>query len=338
MPTRGKTPPTVALVLLALLAAIPMPSKSAQPPDTASCNQPADDAVTWVDLPGQLPFQALPSADGCWIFVSLATGNGEAGDNEPKGSVALLKRSGGHIDLIRVTHVGGNPNGMVLTHDGQWLVVADGNRIAFLDTQRLISGEEPPVLGYWNDGTHAPGRVYVNITSDDEYLFVSDENVGTVTVIRLSAARSSKFSKPATVGRIPVGRGPVAVTFSPDGRYLYVTSVAMPPTKQWPAECVREWDPKSKANAQGAIFVIDVARAKTDPSKAVIAEAKAGCTPIRLVLSPSGDVAYVTARGGNALLAFDTEKLITDPSHALQGKVPPARRRLESLWWMPDGK
>jgi DNA-binding beta-propeller fold protein YncE len=310
------------LGLLVLLAAIPILSRAAQPPDTASCNQSADDAVTWVDLPGQLPFQALPSADGCWIFVSLAAGNGEASDNEPKGSVALLKRSGGHIDLIHLTHVGGNPSGMVLTHNGQLLVVADGNRVAFLDTQRLISGDDTPVLGYWNDGTHAPGRVYVNVTADDKYLFVSDENVGTITVISLSAVRSSKFIRPATVGRIHVGRGPVAVTLSPDDRYLYVTSIAMPPIKEWPAECVREWDPKSKPNAQGAIFVIDVARAKTDPAKAVIAAAKAGCTPIRLVLSPSGDIAYVTARGGNALLAFDTQKLITDPSHALQGKVP----------------
>ncbi|HEY0799245.1 MAG TPA: YncE family protein [Steroidobacteraceae bacterium] len=322
LPASETKPTAVVLVLSVLFAAIPMPSRAAQPPDTESCNQPADDAVTWIDLPGQLPFQALPSADGCWIFVSLATGNGEASDNEPKGGVALLKRSGGHIGVIRVTHVGGNPTGMVLTHDGQLLVVADGNRIAFLDTQRLISGDDTPVLGYWNDGTHAPERVYVNVTSDDKYLFVSDENVGTITVVSLAAARSSKFSKPATVGRIPVGPGPVAVTLSPDERYLYSTSIAMPPTKEWPAECVREWNPKPRPSTQGAIFVIDVARAKTDPPKAVIAAVKAGCTPIRLVLSPSGDIAYVTSRGGNALLAFDTQNLITDPSHALRGKVP----------------
>jgi DNA-binding beta-propeller fold protein YncE len=313
---------SAVLAVIVVLAGILASAKAAQTPDTASCNQPAHDAVTWIDLPGQLPFQALPSTDGCWIFVSLATGNGEAGDNEPKGGVALIKRSAGHMELVRVIHVGGNPTGMVLTHDGQLLVVADGNRVAFLDTQSLISGDEAPVLGYWTDGVRAPEHVYVNVTSDDKYLFVSDENAHTITVVRLPAARGSKHFKPTAVGKIPVGDGPVAVTFSPDERYLYITTITMPLTKEWPAECVREWDPKAKPNAQGAIFIVDVARATSDTGNAVVRVAKGGCSPVRLVLSPKGDTAYVTARGGNALLIFDTHKLIADPNHALLGKVP----------------
>jgi YVTN family beta-propeller protein len=35
----------------------------------------------------------------------------------------------------------------------------------------------------------------------------------------------------------------------------------------------------------------------------------AGCNPVRVALSPAGDRAYVTARGSNALLVFDTAKL-----------------------------
>jgi DNA-binding beta-propeller fold protein YncE len=48
----------------------------------------------------------------------------------------------------------------------------------------------------------------------------------------------------------------------------------------------------------------------------------AGCHPVRLALSAQGDVAYVTARKSNALLAFDTAKLVGDSTHAGIGSVP----------------
>jgi DNA-binding beta-propeller fold protein YncE len=290
--------------------------------DSAACNEPAADSVVWIELPGELPFQALPSTDGCWIYVSLATGDGEARDDDPRGNVALLRRSRGHIGLVRVAHVGGNPNGMALTHDGRLLAVADGNRVAFLDTQRLISGDGSPVVGYWKDSTEAPGHEFVNITSDDKYLFVSDENVRTISVISLVSVRDSQSPPSSSAGKIPVGLGPVALTFSEDERYLYTTTLSMPTTSAWPEECVPEWDPHAVRKPQGAVFAIDVARAKADPANAVIAVAKAGCSPVRLVLSDSGSIAYVSARGDNALLAFDTRKLVADPDHALLGKVP----------------
>jgi len=211
---------------------------------------------------------------------------------------------------------------MALTHDGRLLAVADGNRVAFLDTQRLISGDGSPVLGFWKDSTEAPGHEFVNITSDDKYLFVSDENVRTISVISLVSVRDSQFPPSSSVGKIPVGLGPVALTFSEDERYLYTTTLSMPTTSAWPEECVPEWDPHAVRKPQGAVFAIDVARAKADPANAVIAVAKAGCSPVRLVLSDSGSIAYVSARGDNALLAFDTRKLVVDPDHALLAKVP----------------
>jgi DNA-binding beta-propeller fold protein YncE len=313
-------------LLLAILASVsewtPAQAAAGQPPDTTACNQPSVEPITWVDLPGSHAFQAVPTHDGCWIFVSLATGDAEASDSDAAANVAVFARRGGHISLVRVVHVGGNPNGMVLTHDGRLLVVADGNRVAFLDTHKLTLQHGSPVLGYWNDGTKAPGRTYVNVTLDDKYLFISDENVGTVTVLDLAKARTSRFAPTATVGRIPVGNGPIAVTLSPDDRYLYTTSLNMPPAPEWPVECKPEWDPQAPPNTQGAIFIVDVVRAKTDPARSVIATAKAGCTPVRLVLSPQGDVAYVTARGEDALLAFDTHRLLLDPKRALIGTVP----------------
>jgi hypothetical protein len=43
--------------------------------------------------------------------------------------------------------------------------------------------------------------------------------------------------------------------------------------------------------------------------------------PVRVALSASGAVAWVTARGGNALLAFKTALLVTDPVHAFVASI-----------------
>jgi YVTN family beta-propeller protein len=67
---------------------------------------------------------------------------------------------------------------------------------------------------------------------------------------------------------------------------------------------------------------VDVARAKTDPANSVIAKIPAGCSTVRLVISPKGERAFVTARNSNALLVFDTAKLISDPAHSQIATVP----------------
>jgi len=282
---------------------------------TTDCNQPTSEPIAWVNLPGAHAFQALPSNDGCWIFVSLPPDDVAATAANRAAQIAIFARKAGRISLSRVAHVGGNPSGMALTHDGRILVVADGNRVGFFDTARLVSGKRNPVLGYWNDGAKFPGRVYVTITSDDAYLFVSDEFADTVTVINLARAKATRFAATATVGRIPMGDGPVAVTLSRDEQYLFATSLSMPASSDWPPECQPDRKP------QGAIIVVNVATAKTDPAHAVVATVRAGCEPVRLVLSPPGDVAYVSARGDDLLLAFDTTKLVQDPTRALLGKV-----------------
>ena len=69
-------------------------------------------------------------------------------------------------------------------------------------------------------------------------------------------------------------------------------------------------------------LVVDVSRATHDPANAVVGAVPAGCNPVRLVTSPDGSVAYVSARTDNVLLAFDSRKLLGDPAHALIGRVP----------------
>lgn len=296
------------------------PSAAAQQPEAVhGCNVATPEPITFVDVPGT-PFQALPSADGCWVFVSMPGGQGR-----PQGSskIGALRRSGGKLSIERVMPIDGNATGMVLTHDGQTLIVAAGARIAFIDVEKLVKTRADAVLGYLDEPGRL-GRIYANVTSDDKTLFVADENAQTITVIDLAKIRASHFHASSTVGKIPTGAAPIALTFSPDEKVLYTTSQRAPKGLNWPNECKREGGTAADTtlvNSQGAILIVDVARAQSDPDHSLVGAVPAGCSAVRLVLSPSGDRAYVTARNSNALLVFDTAKLRSDPAHARIGAV-----------------
>jgi DNA-binding beta-propeller fold protein YncE len=293
------------------------------------CNQPAPEAISFVDVPGH-PFTPIPTRDGCWIFVSL-----ENSKNGPPSGVAVLQRSHGTVSLSRVIPTDRGPAGMVLTHDGQLLIGAVDDRLVFLDTSRMISGEGSAVLGYLREPEYhgelgemkvtTPGAVYVNVTSDDRLLLASDEWAQRITVVNLEKARDSGFSADSIIGTIPTGGLPIAIALSHDERYLYTTSETAAKEWGWPIECKPEGQDPSKAKAeypQGAVVVIDVAKARKDPTNSVIAKVPAGCSAVRLATSPKGDRIYVTARNANSLFVFDASKLLRDPDHSLVGKVP----------------
>lgn len=287
------------------------------PPDR--CNQPTPEAVAYVELP--VPFAAIPSSDGCWIFASVSRPNG----------IAVLEREGGRITQRRIIPTGGSGWGtggsvwgMVLTRDGQMLLAVGEGRVVFVDVPRAKLGDGDPVLGDLVYDRSAES-VQVNVTADDRFAFVSDERRQRITVIDVARARRSRFSPASVVGSIPVGWSPVALTFSPDDRFLYATSQAALSSSKWPNECESQGaDPTRPSffTPQGAIHVIDVERAKSDAAHAVIATVPAGCAPVRLAIAPKGDFVYVTARHSDLLLVFDTRKLTADPEHARVAAIP----------------
>lgn len=317
---------TVAVALLTLSWAAAC-ARSSLPPSGADCS-PAR-AVSEIALPGN-PFQALATADGCYAFVSLV-GPVEPGDprrpprpGAPKGGVAVVRIAGGEPALLGVTQLEGSPYGMVLTHDGRLLIVASDDRVAFLDPLRLIAGSPDAVLSYLRDAPDA-GRVYANVTPDDRWLFLSDESARAISVVDLARARASSFDAEAVVGQIPVGRAPIALTFSPDHRLLYTTSQVAPESYGWPPVCRAPGSDTLRQRstyAKGAILVVDVARATRHPASSVVGAVSAGCNPVRLAISPTGAIAYVPARTDNALLAFDTRKILADSGNALIARVP----------------
>lgn len=312
---------TTALLAISMVILLSASATLAQRSDvsrTSQCNAAATEPVSYVALPGH-PFSTVPSKDGCWIFVSVSSANPRSANG-----VAMLSRAGGRITLKRVFPVEASPTGMVMTHDGKLLIVADDEFVVFLDVLRMTSGRGDPILGYISDGNFS-GSVYANVTSDDKILFVSDENTATITVINLERARAEGFKDNAKLGKIPVGEAPIALTFSPDERWLYTTSEIAAKSFNWPIACKPEGQDPATAKPQypeGAIIVVDVNRARTDPAHSVVSRVPAGCSPVRMARSPNGERVYVTARNSNALLAFDTAALRTDIDHAQVGKVP----------------
>jgi len=300
-------------LIVAVLLSIPTPLRAQE----SACNAPARDPIVNLDMPGR-PFEPVVTSDGCWIFVTLLPRQGGDG-----GSVTVVHRSGGSLTLTRTVPIKGNPTGAVLTHDDKLLIIADGDYLAFLDADRLRSGNGDSVLGYIGDGSPV-GFIYANVSADDRYLFASAERGAAILVVDLAQARADGFQGRGGVARLDVGNAPISVTLSPDGRYLYTTSEVAIPAWNWPRSCQPE-NPNGRRNVpyhpQGAIIVFDVGRAVADPAHAAVSRVAAGCSPVRLVLSPLGDVAYVSARGDNMLHAFDTQRLVSDTAHALLGKV-----------------
>ncbi len=325
------------------------------------CNAPATSPSVTIALPSN-PFAARPSADGCWVFVSVGGAN---------GGIAVLRRQDGHIEMLRVVHIAPAPLGLALTHDGKLLIAAANSSVVVLDVGRMTSGAEDPILGTFSgpEGTFAQS-VYVNITPDDKLLFVSEEAAAVITVIDLQRARAGGFKTDAVIGNVPVGGAPIALTFSSDGKWLYTTSESAAPDWKWPNACKLEGLPQTPeqmaalkadaerqvaaleaqiagasgkgaaqlqqqidswkavanvtsgdqlVNPEGAVVVVDVARARSDPANAVAARIPAGCSAVRMAISPDGRRIYVTARNSNAVEVFDTAKLVSDPDHSRLG-------------------
>lgn len=266
---------------------------------SSRCNDAAAHVVTQVDVPGR-PFAAVPSADGCVIFVSLTAKSG-------RSQIIALARSTGAMSQVRALTVPGQLTGLALSQDGRTLAGANGRGVALISVQRLLNGAEEAILGMLDEGDGA-GSVYVAFSPDDRLLAVSDERKNKLSIYDLAAMRAGEGVR--MLGQVRTGAAPVGLAFSPDGRRLYSTSEVVP------GERVCQAESRGTMHPQGALTVIDVERVRADLESAVIAKVAAGCNPVRVVLSPAGDRAYVTARGSNAVQVFDASKLVEDPDHS----------------------
>lgn len=266
----------------------------------ADCNKPAADAVTQVVVPGH-PFSAIPTPDGCTLFVSLL---------DKQSRIAVVARDNGALSLARVVPAEGAVAGMALSPDGRFLAAAADRKVLVFDAGKLAAGADDAMVASSAGDAHA-GAIYAGFSRDGSLLFVANESGASLSVY--SAAGLPGALK--LLGQIPTGSAPVGLAFSPDGKILYSTSQAGPPG--WERKCTTE----GPAHPEGILLVIDVARAAADPQHAVLGGVAAGCNPVRVALSPDGATAYVTSRGANAIQVFDTTRLLNDPTHASRGTV-----------------
>ncbi len=261
---------------------------------------------------GGRPFGVATTSDGKWTFVSGDDlGSSGAGSS---GQVAVFSDSGFAPKPVRTISLPApSVAGETLTHDGRYLLAAEGSGAVVVSVARAEQGAPHAVLGALSQpgsaGAGLAGSAIEVVTSpDDHFAFVADEYANELAVFNLHTAIASSFHDSGYVGTIPLGQSVVGMAVSPDGKRLYATSEAAATGA-------------TVNSGSGTVTAIDVQRAETAPASAVISTAQAGCGAVRIAVSPDGKTVWVTARESDELLAFSAAKLITAPSKALIAKV-----------------
>ena len=241
---------------------------------------------------GAHPFGVNTTPDGKFTFVSRAD-----------GIVVLSNGSGLAPAVDHVISVPGLQKAAALTHNGKYLVAALNSGAVVVDVAAAEQGSSQAIVGTLTS-SFGSGAVEVGISPDDKFVFVTLQESAAMAVFNLQTALTHGFGSSAVVGKVSLGQQPVGLTFSPDAKLMYVTSM----TKA-----------KTQGAAVGTVSVIDTALAETTPSKAVKASADAGCDPVRAITD--GTTVWVTSRESNALLGFSASRLVSDPEHALVARV-----------------
>lgn len=229
----------------------------------------------------------------------------------------LLRRYSLPETYVKFNRTFEGAQGVTLLHDGRYLFLAAGPGAIVIDTARALAGlpASDIVVGLLNGttATQDPGvqAIEITLSKDNQYAFVSQEygpvdlsGIGNIDVFKLHWHHNGSVTS-TPVGFVSLGSAVVGSALSPDGRRLYVTSeVSGQPNK-----------------TGGILSVLDVKTLQVNPSKAVLANATAGCQPVRVIVSKDGKTVWTTPRASNYLLAFDAATLVSDPNNALRAAV-----------------
>jgi DNA-binding beta-propeller fold protein YncE len=244
------------------------------------------------------PFSVLSIAGTDFAVASATTGGAQ-----PRGELELLRVASGSASIVRSSVLPGTTaaDGMALSHNGRWLAVTTFDDTLLVSVANLIAGDADPVLGRLDDG--ASGQIEAAFSVDDDFLFVTDEDSDQLSVFNVERAVVNGFATSGVaVGRVLLSAGPVGIAVSPDGLWVYVTT-------------------EGPDGGPGFLWLLDAHIASQDPAAAIVSHVGAGCNPVRVALSPTGDMAWVTARASDALIGFSTNDLRTQPSRAVKAVV-----------------
>jgi serine/threonine-protein kinase len=241
---------------------------------------------------GGNPFMVEAAPGGTYSFVTL--GN----------SIAVLKNGGSLAPTVFSTFSApGAKRGEAITPNGKYLLAAAGSGAIVINVADAEQGSGSPITGMLTS-PYGKGAVEVAISPDNKFAFVTLQDSADMVVFNLASALTNGFGPSDVVGRIKLGQQPVGMAISPDGNWLYVTSMARI---------------KTPHPSQGTITVIDLHRAEVKPSSAVTSVATAGCSPVRVLAS--GDHVWVTSRESDTLLCFSATSLRSNPAHSLIARV-----------------
>ena len=279
-----------------------------------ACLEPLAEPITVVQVQGQTGVPT-PSRDGCWLYLVV--------DRQAAGStsgVAVFKRSGNTFSEVRTVAIPVTlPRaGLVLTPDGTMLVASSADTVTVFDVAKLTSGNGDPTLGQVKG---IPGSSRTAMTPDGHVVFFMVFGGNRMAVIDLERARKNGFSPDALAPTyVPTGRNPINPVVSPDGRFVYGTSLFAPDILAPEQKCFGGKQPQS------AIQVIDVQRARVDPATATIGWTfPAGCGGNAIAVSPDGR--RLSNAAADAIFeaeALPSELVVYDTAGVGAGK-PPAR-------------
>jgi hypothetical protein len=221
-----------------------------------------------------------------WAFVSYPDSH-----RLDFGLISVLALRGSAARLVRTVTVPGEPFGEALARGGQFLLVSNYiGGLEILSTDALETGNGRTVVAEVPSRGQGSNQVVVSVGG--RYAFVTEEESADVAVYDLGGLRPGarrRGAAPREVGSVPVGESPAGIALSPDGAVLYVISQE--------TSGAREGRP-------GELSAINVREAERDPARARTRSVLAGCDPVRVALSASGAIAWVTDRGGISVLAF----------------------------------
>ncbi len=245
--------------------------------------------ATWARLPAG-PYGLQASPDGRYSFAAIAD------------SIVVMRNKRGVPSLppIQTIQVPGHAKDELITSNGRYLLVADGNGAAVIDVKAAENrGLGTPLLGQLASpiSVDKGGAAQVALSTGNHFAFVTLETQNDIAVFNLARAVSLGFNQADFIRFVPI-KDPVGIAASPDGRWLYVTS-----------------------KTTGLVSVIDMYAAETASTNPVVSATAAGCSPIRVITSPDGGLVWVTARDSNALLGFSAARLRTHPANALIADV-----------------
>lgn len=307
-----------------------------QPPPVTT---PSFTATSTLVATAGKPFEAAVASDGT-VFVSV-TADGSAGSAT---GVQVFSQSNGALkssclNALPSALLGSNTAFANLSFfpNGTDLGGGIGSPGAIFYHAADLAGCSATgfVVGQGSSSANNAGTIAVAATPDGKFAFVANESGiapgagtnGNIGVVAIQRDTVGNFTSGTTlIGQIATGGNAIAgMTLSPDGARLYVTSeIAADGTVAAgggnpvlsKSGCVQS----SVSTINGLLTVIDVSKAEVAPnSGAILATVDAGCSPVRLSETADGTTLWVTVRGDDRVLAFDTAKLESDPNNALLG-------------------